>query len=153
MVVVEDAQRLDGVGNRNAAVTDEQQIFSVPGIGGYGEIVGTEINACGRLVEIDNEKLVVHAVAAAPSRFRLERLRDCFRSERRRKDRRHITVRFLQVDTANLPVGNAIDKELFVLRDFLDRAQHDSRRLVEKCQRIEQTRSGLFPDIVGDRLQ
>ena len=71
--MVEDAQRLDRVRDRDAPVADQEQILAVLLVGGNGEIVGAEIDARGRLVEVDHHELVVHAVAAAAGRLLVER--------------------------------------------------------------------------------
>jgi hypothetical protein len=76
MVVVEDAQRLDHIGDRDPAVADEKQVLPVLRVCRRGEVVGAEVDPGSRFVEIDDDELVVHAVATASCGLRFERLRD-----------------------------------------------------------------------------
>jgi hypothetical protein len=69
MVVVEDAQRFDGVGDGDATIPDEQEVLSVLGIGRRREVVGAKVDTGGRLVEVDDGELVVHADPAAARRL------------------------------------------------------------------------------------
>ena len=110
MVVVEDAQRLDDVGDRDPAVADEKQVLAVLDVRRRGEVVRAEIDPGGRLVEIDDDELVVHADAATAGRLLGERLRHVLR-QRRGKDRRDIAVRLLQIEAADFPVGDAVDED------------------------------------------
>ncbi len=137
MVVVEDAQRLDDVGDCDPAVADEKQVFSVLDVCRRGEVVRAEIDPRGRLVEIDDDEFVVHADAATAGWLLGERFRDVLR-QRRGKDGRNIAVRLLQVEAADFPVGDAIDEDLVIFRHLLDRVQNRSRGLVEECERKEQ---------------
>lgn len=57
MVVVEEPQRFDGVGDRDPAVADEKQVFAVFDIRRRGEIVRAEIDPRTGLVEIDHPNL------------------------------------------------------------------------------------------------
>ena len=76
MVVIKDAQRFDYVGDRDPAVADEKQVFPVLLVRRRGEVVKTEVEASSRFVEVDDNELVVHAVATASRGLRLEGLRD-----------------------------------------------------------------------------
>jgi len=44
MVVVEDAQRFDGVGDGDATIPDEQQVLSVLGVGRRREVVRPQVD-------------------------------------------------------------------------------------------------------------
>ena len=116
---------------------------------GYREIVGAEVDARGRLVEIDHHELVVHAIAAAAGRLLVERRRDVL-VERRGEHRRDVAVRHLQVDAADLLVGDAVDEDAGLLRDLLDRLLDDAGRDRQERERIEQARRGLA-DVLADR--
>src|SRR5205823_13877214 len=69
------AQGLDDVGHGDSPVSDEQQILTVLPVGRRGEVVRAEVDAGRRLVEVDDDELVVHARAPAAYRLRLEGLR------------------------------------------------------------------------------
>src|SRR5215813_3729543 len=74
MVVIEDAKRFDHVGGGDATVPDEQKVFAIGGVRGAGEIEGAKVNAGGGLIEINDNKLVMHQRAVATGGFGPERL-------------------------------------------------------------------------------
>ncbi len=59
--MVEDAECLDDVGDSDAAVPNEQELLAVGSIRRRREIEAAHIDARGRLVEVDDDKLVVQA--------------------------------------------------------------------------------------------
>src|SRR5260370_12488011 len=117
-VMVEQAERLDHVGYRDAPVPDGDEILTVLEVGGRGEIVRTEIDARRRLVEVDHRELVMHARASAAGRLGLEGFRHV-RGELRRIDRRYIAARVLHVQTTDLLVGETVDEAVLVVCDAL----------------------------------
>lgn len=66
VIMVKQAECLDHVGDRYAMVFDEHQVLAVLVVSRFRKVVGTHVNACFiRFVEIDNDKLMVHACAHA----------------------------------------------------------------------------------------
>ena len=120
-------------------------------VGRNGEIVRAQVDAGGRLVEIDDDELVMHAVAAAARRLAWRRLGNVL-VERRREDGSDVAVRHLQVEAADLLVGNAVDEDILAVGDLLDRFR--SRRALSRERPASRTgRRSCVPDVVGDRLQ
>ena len=152
MVVVEHPERFDHVGDGHAPVANQQQVLAVLGVGGGGEVVGPEVHARRRLVEVDDDEFVVHADAAAAGRLRFERLGH-IAGERRRTHRRDVAVRLLHVEAAHLSIGDAVHEDLGVRADFLDRVENRSGRLVEKRERVQEARRRLPADVVGNRRE
>ena len=95
---------------------------------------------------------MVHADTASTGRLRFERFGKVALKVGG-KHRSDVAVRLLQVDAADLAVGDSIDEDLVVVRDLFDRVEYGPRRLVEEGQRIKQIRCGLLADVVGHRRQ
>src|SRR5712671_4043188 len=60
MVVIKKPHCFDHVRDSNPAVLDKQQIFSVGVVGRHGEVIGAHIDPGRRLVEIDDDELMMH---------------------------------------------------------------------------------------------
>lgn len=150
--MVENAQRFNHVGDGNAAVPNQQEVFPILEVRRGGKIVRAEINPGAGFIEINDNELVVHANAATTCWFGGERFRDVFR-QCGRKNGGDIAVRFLQIETADFAVGNAIHKDIGVTGHIGDRIENRPGRLVQERQRIKQRRCCLAADVVGHRLQ
>ena len=94
---------------------------------------------------------MVHAIASAAGRLLVERRRDVL-VERRREHRRDVAVRHLQIDAADLLVGNAVDEDAGLLGDLLEGLLDDAGRDRQERQRVEQARGGRA-DVFADRLE
>lgn len=59
MVVVEDAQRFDGVGDGDATIPDEQQVLSVLGVGRRREVVRPQDSERGHVAMVGDLEVAV----------------------------------------------------------------------------------------------
>ena len=144
--MIEDAQGLDDVGHGDSPVSDEQQILTVLPVGRRGEVVRAEVDAGRRLVEVDDDELVVHARAPAAYRLRLEGLRHVL-AEGGWHHGRDVAVGLLQIEAADLAVGDTVDEQIVILHHALDRGPDGSGRLEEEGQRIEEAGRRLVLDV------
>ena len=99
---------------------------------GMEKLYEPEIDAGGRLVEIDDDELVVHAVAAAARRL-LGEWRGNVLVERGGEYGGDVAIRLLQVDAADLLVGDAVDEDILAAGDLLDRFPDHAGRFERKA--------------------
>ena len=107
-------QRFDHVGHGDAPVLDQEQVLAVFVVGGRREVVRAHIDAGGRFVEVDHDKLVVHAhshaVGAQRAGFALEGLRKIL-TKVGREYGRNLAIGKMDVQATSPLVGDAIDED------------------------------------------
>ena len=79
--MVEHAQGFDRIGDCDSTVANEHEVLPVLRVRCSREVVRAEVHTRSRLVEVDNDELMMHPYAAAARRLRLERLGDVLTGE------------------------------------------------------------------------
>jgi hypothetical protein len=106
----------------------------------------------GWFIEINDDELVMHTGAATARRL-LGKWFGNVLCERSGEYGRDIAIRLLEIDPADLFVGNAIDEDVVVFRNPFNGVQDDTGRFIQKRQRIEKAGRGIVADVIGDLLQ
>src|SRR5262245_18919073 len=94
----------------------------------------------------------MHAVAAAASRLFGKRRWNSL-VERRSKHGCDVSVGLLKIDAAGLLIGYAVDEDICLPSDFLDRVLDHAWRDRQEGERIEQAGRRVVADVVADLLQ
>src|SRR4029077_77030 len=126
-----DAEGFDHVGGGDPAIADQEQVLAVGGVSCTGEVEGTEVNAGGGLVEVDDNELVMHEGAVTPRSFSLEGLRKVL-SQGGGADDADGTVGLGEFQAFHARIGDAVAKDAVLVMELFDGVLDRSRGHIEK---------------------